>query len=191
MAGNVERKEFDKSKFEGKPIVWIMGGPGSGKGTQCEKISLKFGYTHLSSGDLLRGEVMSGSKRGQQLYMLMANGNTVPSEIVTDLLGEAMAAKADSKGFLVDGFPIHMGQAEIFVTNIGTPTRVIAFEASEEVLTGRLTARGNFDDTADSIKKRLANYSDNTKPVIEKFKAEIINVERAAEDIFADVEKLF
>jgi len=191
MAGNVERKEFDKSKFEGKPIVWIMGGPGSGKGTQCEKISLKFGYTHLSSGDLLRGEVMSGSKRGQQLYMLMANGNTVPSEIVTDLLGEAMAAKADSKGFLVDGFPIHMGQAEIFVTNIGTPTRVIAFEASEEVLTGRLMARGNFDDTADSIKKRLANYADNTKPVIEKFKAETINVERAADDIFADVEKLF
>jgi len=191
MAGNVERKEFDKSKFEGKPIVWIMGGPGSGKGTQCENITRKFGYTHLSSGDLLRGEVMSGSKRGQQLYMLMANGNTVPSEIVTDLLGEAMVAKADSKGFLVDGFPIHMGQAEIFVTNIGTPTRVIAFEASEEVLTGRLTARGNFDDTADSIKKRLANYTDNTKPVIEKFKAEMINVERAADDIFADVEKLF
>merc|ERR1712198_773124 len=154
MAGNVERKEFDKSKFEGKPIVWIMGGPGSGKGTQCERISLKFGYAHLSSGDLLRGEVMSGSKRGQQLYMLMANGNTVPSDI-------------------------------------GTPTRVIAFEASEEVLTGRLMARGNFDDTADSIKKRLANYADNTKPVIEKFKAETINVERAADDIFADVEKLF
>merc|ERR1711962_1164648 len=190
MAG-VERKAFDKSKFEGKPIIWIMGGPGSGKGTQCEKIAVKFGYCHSSSGDLLRNEVMSGSKRGQQIYMLMANGNTVPSEIVTDLLGEAMAAKADSKGFLVDGFPIHMGQAEIFVTNIGTPTRVIAFEASEEVLTGRLMARGNFDDTADSIKKRLANYADNTKPVIEKFKAETINVERSAEDIFADVEKLF
>merc|ERR1712126_417523 len=191
MAGNVERKEFDKSKFEGKPIVWVMGGPGSGKGTQCEKIALKFGFTHLSSGDLLRAEVMSGSKRGQQLYMTMANGNAVPSEIVTDLLGEAMVAKADSKGFLVDGFPIHMGQAEIFVTNIGTPTRVIAFEASEEVLTGRLMARGNFDDTEDSVKKRLANYTENTKPVIEKFKAETINVERAADDIFADVEKLF
>merc|ERR1711962_530740 len=191
MAGNVERKEFDKSKFEGKPIVWIMGGPGSGKGTQCEKISLKFGYTHLSSGDLLRGEVMSGSKRGQQLYMLMANGNTVPSEIVTDLLGEAMAAKADSKGFLVDGFPIHMGQAEIFVTSIGCPTKVIALEASDEVLTGRLLARGNFDDTPESVQKRIENYTNNTKPVIEKFKAQIINVERPADEIFADVEKLF
>ena len=85
----------------------------------------------------------------------------------------------------------NIGQAEIFVTNIGTPTRVIAFEASDEVLTGRLLGRGNFDDTADSIKKRLANYSENTKPVIEKFKAETINVERAADDIFAEVQKLF
>merc|ERR1712198_289838 len=137
MAGNVERKEFDKSKFEGKPIVWIMGGPGSGKGTQCERISLKFGYTHLSSGDLLRSEVMSGSKRGQQLYMLMANGQNVPNEIVDDLLGEAMLAKADSKGFLIDGFPINASQAEQFEADIGTPTMVICFEASDEVLKGR------------------------------------------------------
>jgi len=190
MAG-VERKDFDKSKFEGKPIVWVMGGPGSGKGTQCEKIALKFGFTHLSSGDLLRAEVMSGSKRGQQLYMTMANGNAVPSEIVTDLLGEAMVAKADSKGFLVDGFPIHMGQADIFVTNLGTPTKVIAFEANDEVLKGRLKGRGNFDDTEDSVKKRLANYTENTKPVIAKFNAQVINVERQPEEIFADVEKLF
>merc|ERR1719481_1342821 len=151
-----------------------MGGPGSGKGTQCEKIALKFGFTHLSSGDLLRAEVMSGSKRGQQLYMTMANGNAVPSEIVTDLLGEAM-----------------VGQADIFVTNLGTPTQVIAFEANDEVLKGRLKGRGNFDDTEDSVKKRLANYTENTKPVIAKFNAQIINVERQPEEIFADVEKLF
>jgi len=189
MAG-VERKDFDKSKFEGKPIVWVMGGPGSGKGTQCEKIALKFGFTHLSSGDLLRAEVMSGSKRGQQLYMTMANGNAVPSEIVTDLLGEAMVAKADSKGFLVDGFPINMEQASMFVNNLGTPTQSVAFEASDEVLTGRLLARGNFDDTEESIKKRLAYYDTNTRPVIENFNTKIINVEREANEIFAEVEKI-
>jgi len=97
MAGKIERQAFDKSKFEGKPIVWVMGGPGSGKGTQCEKIALKFGLDHLSSGDLLKAEVMSGSKRGIQMYMLMADGNAVPTENVIDLLGGAMAAKADSK----------------------------------------------------------------------------------------------
>merc|ERR1719295_1998191 len=84
----------------------------------------------------------------------MANGNAVPSEIVTDLLGEAMVAKADSKGFLVDGFPIHMGQADIFVTNLGTPTKVIAFEANDEVLKGRLKGRGNFSNMFATFKIR-------------------------------------
>jgi len=195
MAGKIERQAFDKSKFEGKPIVWVMGGPGSGKGTQCEKIALKFGLDHLSSGDLLKAEVMSGSKRGIQMYMLMADGNAVPTENVIDLLGGAMAAKADSKtdfqGYLIDGFPIHMGQAEIFVDQIGTPTRVIALEAADEVLTGRLLARGNFDDTPESVAKRITNYCTNTKPVIEKFNAMVINVERPADEIFAEVQKLF
>ena len=101
------------------------------------------------------------------------------------------ASQLNFQGFLVDGFPIHMGQADIFVTNLGTPTKVIAFEANDEVLKGRLKGRGNFDDTEDSVKKRLANYTENTKPVIAKFNAQIINVERQPEEIFADVEKLF
>merc|ERR1711962_1393935 len=164
MAG-VERKAFDKSKFEGKPIIWIMGGPGSGKGTQCEKIAVKFGYCHLSSGDLLRNEVMSGSKRGQQIYMLMANGNTVPSEIVTDLLGEA----------------------EIFVSNLGKPTRVICLDVSDEVMTGRLLGRGNFDDTPDAIQKRIANYNENTRAIMDKFPALRVNAEVAPDEIASEV----
>merc|ERR1712098_940575 len=163
---NVERTQFDKSKFEGKPIIWIMGGPGSGKGTQCEKIAAKFGYCHLSSGDLLRTEVMSGSKRGQQIYMLMANGNTVPSEIVTDLLGEAMVEKASSSGFLIDGFPIHLGQADIFVTNLGKPTRVICLDA---------------------IQKRIANYNDNTRAIMDKFPALRVNAEVGPDEIASEV----
>lgn len=187
----VERSAVDKSKTKDLKIVLIMGGPGSGKGTQCERIAAKFGYTHLSSGDLLRSEVMSGSKRGQQLYMLMANGENVPSEIVDDLIGEAMVAKADSKGFLIDGFPIKADQAEAFEADIGKPTMVLAFEASDEVLKGRLMARNNFDDTEESINKRLANYNECTKPVIAKYGAKSINAERTADEIFADVEKLF
>jgi len=191
MSGVVERKELDRAKLKDLKIVVVMGGPGSGKGTQCERIAAKFGYTHLSSGDLLRAEVMSGSKTGQQLYMLMANGNTVPSETVNDLLGEAMLAKADSKGFLIDGFPINAAQADAFEADLGKPAMVIAFEANDEVLKGRLKSRANFDDTEDSIMKRLANYNEQTKPVIAKYGAKIINAERTADEIFADVEKLF
>ena len=85
-------------------IIWkirlwnySLGGPGSGKGTQCERITMKFAFTHISSGDLLRAEVMSGTKRGGQLYKLMASGESVPNEIVDDILAEAMVRKADSK----------------------------------------------------------------------------------------------
>jgi len=191
MSGRIERKEHDKSKLQGLKTVVIMGGPGSGKGTQCERIAAKFGYTHLSSGDLLRAEVMSGTNRGQQLYMLMANGEAVPCEIVTDLLIEAMLSKADSKGFLIDGFPINAVQAEAFESDIGKPTMVLAFEANDEVLKGRLKSRANFDDTEDSIMKRLGTYIELTKPVIAKYGATIINAERTADEIFAEVEKLF
>ena len=74
---------------------FFLGGPGSGRGTQCEKICLKHSdFVHLSSGDLMKNEVMSGSSRGGKLYALMSAGNPVPDEIVTDIIGEAMVKKA-------------------------------------------------------------------------------------------------
>merc|ERR1739838_708029 len=77
------------------PVIWLIGGPGSGKGTQCDSIAGKFGYTHLSSGDLLRGEVLSGSPRVMEL------GNLVPDEEVVGLIKDAMAAKVQStNGFV-------------------------------------------------------------------------------------------
>jgi len=190
MAANVERKKIDTSALKGKPILWIMGGPGSGKGTQCERITMKFAFTHISSGDLLRAEVMSGTKRGTQLYKLMASGESVPNEIVDDILAEAMVRKADSKGFLIDGFPIDIEQADAFVRDIAAPAAVIFFEANDSVLKQRLMARNNFDDTEESIAKRVANFNANTRPIAEKFAAKVVNAERSAVDIFADVEKL-
>ena len=79
-----------------------LGGPGSGRGTQCEKICLKHAdFVHLSSGDLMKNEVMSGSSRGGKLYALMSAGNPVPDEIVTDIIGEAMVKKADGSKVLM------------------------------------------------------------------------------------------
>jgi len=114
-----------------------------------------------------------------------------PNQRAVSTLASSTRLKTDFQGYLIDGFPIHMGQAEIFVDQIGTPTRVIALEAADEVLTGRLLARGNFDDTPESVAKRITNYCTNTKPVIEKFNAMVINVERPADEIFAEVQKLF
>merc|ERR1712063_214413 len=77
----------------GLPIVWVLGGPGCGKGTQCDKIVAKYGFTHLSSGDLLREEVASGSERGKNLTAIMESGQLVPLATVLDLLAEAMIKK--------------------------------------------------------------------------------------------------
>jgi adenylate kinase len=92
-------------------VIFIVGGPGSGKGTQCERIVKKYGYTHLSSGDLLRDEVKSGSERGKQLNELMQKGLLVSNQTVLDMIKDAMLKNiATSKGFLIDGYPRQMDQ---------------------------------------------------------------------------------
>ena len=89
------KNNFIISHICNQNLLNIIGGPGSGRGTQCEKLALKYKYKHLSSGDLLRHEVMSGSQRGGNLYKLMANGDAVPNGIVNDVIAEAMVKSAD------------------------------------------------------------------------------------------------
>jgi len=188
----IERKAIDKSKFAGKQIVWVMGGPGSGRGTQCEKICLKDdGFIALGSGDLMKAEVMSGSDRGTKLYMLMSSGGAVPNEIVNDIIAEAMCKKAASatKGFLIDGYPADEAQADSFVADIGKPTVAVMIEVPDEVLAARLSSRANFDDQEEAIKKRLATWNEKTKPVAAKYNAFVINGDRAANEVVGDIIK--
>jgi len=187
---SVERKQVDTSAIKGIPIIWLMGGPGSGKGTQCDKICIKYGFTHLSSGDILRNEVMSGTPRGRQLYQMMSNGEPVPNEVVDDLLAEAMVKKAESKGFLIDGYPMDTEQAESFTKNIAAPNMVILLECNDEILKERLKGRNNFDDTEDAIEKRIVIYNEKTKQVASKNNAKVINADRTAEEIFEDLQKV-
>merc|ERR1712241_264840 len=186
---SVERQKVDTSSIKGIPIIWLMGGPGSGKGTQCDKICVKYGYTHLSSGDILRNEVMSGTPRGRQLYAIMADGEAVPNEVINDLLAEAMVKKADSKGFLVDGYPMDAEQADAFIRDIGEPNLVLLLEVDDVILKERLKGRNNFDDTPDAILKRIATFTEKTKPVASKYNAKTISAKPSADEIFADVQK--
>merc|ERR1712042_291272 len=100
----LERKNIDKTPLKDAklPVIWVLGGPGSGKGTQCDKIVEKYGYTHLSSGDLLREEVASQSRLGKELNKIMKMGKLVPLEIVLDLIKEAMLRyHGRTKGFVI------------------------------------------------------------------------------------------
>uniref|UniRef100_A0A8C2UDM9 Adenylate kinase 1 n=1 Tax=Coturnix japonica TaxID=93934 RepID=A0A8C2UDM9_COTJA len=110
-----DSSSMSTEKLKHHKIIFVVGGPGSGKGTQCEKIVHKYGYTHLSTGDLLRAEVSSGSERGKKLKAIMEKGELVPLDTVLDMLRDAMLAKADSsKGFLIDGYPREVKQGEEF-----------------------------------------------------------------------------
>lgn len=104
-------KNKDYSALKKAKVIFIVGGPGSGKGTQCERIVNKYGYTHLSSGDLLREEVKSGSERGKQLNEMMQKGILVSNQIVLDMIKDAMMKHiSTSKGFLIDGYPRQIDQ---------------------------------------------------------------------------------
>lgn len=86
------------------PIIWILGGPGSGKGTQCAKIVDTFDFSHFSTGDLLRAEVAAGTDKGKELSAIMKKGDLVPNEEVLGLLNNAIQdVKGKSKGYLIDG----------------------------------------------------------------------------------------
>merc|ERR1711913_280807 len=195
----LERKNIDKTPLTkaGLPVVWVLGGPGCGKGTQCDKIAAKYGFTHLSSGDLLRDEVKSGSDRGKQLNAMMEKGDLVPLFVVLDLLSEAMLSKlGGSKGFLIDGYPREVAQGQEFEKEICPCTKILYFEVKDETMTERLLNRGKtsgrVDDNVETIKKRLDTFHKHSKPVIEAYseKAAIIPAERSVDDIFADVAKI-
>ncbi|XP_038601583.1 adenylate kinase isoenzyme 1 isoform X1 [Tachyglossus aculeatus] len=183
-------------KLKKSKIIFVVGGPGSGKGTQCEKIVEKYGYTHLSTGDLLRDEVNSGSERGKKLSAIMEKGELVPLDTVLDMLRDAMVAKADvSQGFLIDGYPREVKQGEEFERRIGSPCLLLYVDAGSETMVKRLLKRGEtsgrVDDNEETIKKRLDTYYKATEPVINYYQnrgiVRKLNAEGSVDDVFAQV----
>ncbi|KAJ8260659.1 hypothetical protein COCON_G00163820 [Conger conger] len=185
-------------KLKNAKIIFVVGGPGSGKGTQCEKVVAKYGYTHLSSGDLLRAEVASGSERGKNLSAIMQRGELVPLDTVLDMIKEAMIAKADvSKGYLIDGYPREVKQGEEFEKKIGPPSLLLYIDAKSETMVKRLMKRGETsgraDDNEETIKKRLDLYYKATEPVIAFYEGRgivrKIDSEGSVDDVFSNVAK--
>jgi len=177
--------------------IFVLGGPGSGKGTQCDRIVQKYGFTHLSTGDLLRDEVKSGSARGKELTAIMEKGDLVPLETVLQLLKEAMLAKAaTSKGFLIDGYPRELEQGLRFEKDVAPVHAVCYFEVSDDTMTKRLLKRaetsGRVDDNEETIKKRLATFHNHTRPVIDHYakggKTQTIKAEGSIDEIFSQVQ---
>lgn len=189
----------DSTKASGKKIsvVFVLGGPGSGKGTQCANIVEKFGYTHLSAGDLLRAEIKSGSENGTMIQNMIKEGKIVPAEVTIKLLQKAIQENANDK-FLIDGFPRNEENRAAFESITGiVPEFVLFFDCSEEEMERRLLGRnqGREDDNIETIRKRFKVYMESSLPVIQYYdalgKVRKIDAAKPIDAVFADVKSAF
>merc|ERR1712179_494780 len=180
------------SRMAGRPCVWVIGGPGSGKGTQCSLLRSAYSYGHLSTGDLLRSEVLAGTERWVRLFEIIRAGELAPDDEVIALLSAAMEEQPEAKGFFLDGFPANVTQAKLCQDMIGKPWKVVVLDLPEVVMVRRLTDGENFNDTDETIKKRIQTYSEETQPLIDAFSdiAIKVNADRKAEEVFADLKEI-
>lgn len=154
--------------------IILCGAPGCGKGTQSDFIVEKYGLTHLSTGDLMRKEVASGSELGQLISSYTSQGQLVPDDVTIQLLESYIdSLPADTKGLIFDGFPRTLNQAvqlERLMKKRGDRTAIlIDINVPEDEIIRRLIERGKTsgraDDNLETIKKRLVVYHDQTRPV--------------------------
>uniref|UniRef100_A0A6M2DY03 UMP-CMP kinase n=1 Tax=Xenopsylla cheopis TaxID=163159 RepID=A0A6M2DY03_XENCH len=180
-------------------VVFVLGGPGSGKGTQCQKIANEFGFVHLSAGELLRqARCDENAPHREIIDDCIVTGKIVPVAVTCSLLEEAMKKSGKSK-FLIDGFPRNYDNLEGWNASMSDKVKllfVLFFECSEEVCTQRCLARGNAgsgrtDDNLESLKKRFETHMNHTMPIINHYEkmnlVHRINAMNSVDEIFNNV----
>ena len=179
--------------------IVIFGAPGSGKGTQSERIVEKYGINHISTGDVLRAEIKNGTELGKTANGYIDQGQLIPDELMIDILASVFDSFKDSKGVIFDGFPRTIAQAEALkkmLAERGQDVSVMVdLDVPEEELMVRLIKRGKdsgrADDNEETIKKRLHVYHSQTAPLIDWYKNEEkyqhINGLGTMEGIFAEI----
>ena len=187
--------------------IVIFGAPGSGKGTQSDKLIDKYGLNHISTGDVLRNEIKNGTELGKTAKNYIDKGQLIPDELMVDILASVYDSFGkDHKGVIFDGFPRTIAQAEALKKMLATRghnvAAMIELDVPEEELMKRLILRGQqsgrSDDNEETIKKRLNVYHGQTAPLIDWYKREGIHnhiqglgeLDRIFADICAVVDRL-
>jgi adenylate kinase len=157
----------------------VLGPQGSGKGTQAARLSADHGIPHVATGDMFRAAIAAGTELGRRVEPILASGELVPDELTVALIRERLSQPDARDGFVLDGFPRTLEQAEeldAMLAEIGRSLdAVLFFDIPDEVAVERLVIRaeqeGREDDQPDVIARRLAIYHELTEPVVERYRA--------------------
>ena len=158
--------------------VVIFGPPGSGKGTQATRIAAHYGVVHISSGDTLRAELDANTEVGQRVQGYLNSGNLVPDDLIVELLWGRVIEAAHNGGYVLDGFPRTVAQAEAaftLATDAGVTAHAAVYldDGGSDALVGRMLARaqleGRMDDTAEVIAHRLRVFAEQTAPLVDYY----------------------
>ncbi|MFO7868135.1 MAG: adenylate kinase [Bacteroidales bacterium] len=181
----------------------LFGPPGAGKGTYSEKIVEDYNLIHISTGDLLRNEIAQQTELGKSAKKKMEKGEFVPDEVVISMINNVLNEKTDAKGFIFDGFPRTVEQAEALDNLLNDRSmdisQVIAFEVDEEVLIQRIMLRGKEsgrvdDQNYDTVKNRISVYHEKTAPVKEYYtsqdKLHVVRNEGTIDEVYGNVKKV-
>lgn len=179
--------------------IVLIGPPGAGKGTQSTLLAERLHIPHLSTGEILRASCAEKSSIGCQAFQYMEQGHLVPDGIVQEIVFKELVLPACKDGYILDGFPRTVPQAEQFDKWLqgrkSSLTLVLEFRVTEEILLRRLDERGRADDDLDIIHQRMQQYNDLTHPLLEYYQGHgVLHVihggEGTAAEVFAKIEKI-
>ena len=165
--------------------IALFGPPGAGKGTQAKRIVERYNLVHLSTGDMIRQQIADGTELGKMAQDIINRGELLSDEFVVTLIADRMAAHQDANGFLFDGFPRTVAQAEILdemLEKSGTPLKGllsidVPFEELKRRMLERAKIEGRADDNEEVIEKRFREYNDKTIHVANHYKQKGIHVD--------------
>jgi adenylate kinase len=181
--------------------VLLLGVQGSGKGTQAKRIASGYGLAHIATGDMLRAAMADGSPLGQRVKPIYDAGELVPDDLMIELIRERLEAPDTEPGFILDGFPRTMPQAEALdrmLSEIERPLSVVfELQVPDEVAIERLRLRaeeeGRADDTPEAIAKRIGLYHQETEPLVSHYRlaGNLVGIHgnRPENEVFAEIDQ--
>jgi adenylate kinase len=163
----------------------LVGPPGAGKGTQAGTLSEKLGVPHISTGDLFRAHIGDGTVLGRSVQGYLDAGKLVPDEVTNEMVHERLAEADAEDGFVLDGFPRNIAQAEVLDKILAEAGHkldaVVEFQIDEDVVVDRLLGRGRTDDTEEVIRHRQHVYRSETEPLLNYYRDLLLTVDAVGE----------